>query len=117
MTHSGCPFWRQRLYAAPGAARTRSIGLISPTAGVLATADAIRNPKHLIRRQFQANLIRNGGPLGECRIKLLILVCPALDEMSYLIAGRQALSACLDHEALRLKGLLLLEEAAALAAY
>jgi len=36
---------------------TQLRGLICPTPGVLATADALRNTKHLIRWQFQAKLM------------------------------------------------------------
>ena len=45
----------EKLHQRSGMTHVR--GLICPTPGVLATGDALRNAKHLIRWQFQPNLM------------------------------------------------------------
>ena len=47
---------------------TQRRGPIHPHSSVPASADEAWRPKHLIRRQNEANLPSGGRPLGECRI-------------------------------------------------
>lgn len=46
---------------------TQRRGPIHPYSSVPACADEAWRPKHLIRRQNQANFLSNGRPLGQCR--------------------------------------------------
>ena len=51
----------------------RVCGPIRPTSDVLATTDAARGGKRLIRWRSQAILTSEGTPLGECRLTVLVV--------------------------------------------